>query len=132
MPDAQRIVAFRQPYSGRVSHQFAMKVIRCDVPKRTHQQQLPRGRLQQIRAAHDFRDSHGRVVDHNRELVSGYIIAPPDQEIAEIVAGDVALLAQIQIRKLNLLALGNAKPPVHARRLGELGCILPRAAGSGI
>ena len=124
MPDAQRVLPFRQPHPRGVPYQFAMEIVRCGVPECAHQQQLPRCGLQQIRAPHDFRDHHRRVVDHDRELLSGNIVTPPDQKIAEITAHDIALPAQIQIRELNLLAVGNAKPPVHARRLHELGPIL--------
>ena len=110
MPDAQRIVPFRQPRSSRVPHQFAMEIIGSAAPKlritkiaitriaitqRAHQQPLARCRLQQIRAPYDFRDPHGRVVDHNRELVGGNIVAPPDEKIAKITARNVALPAQI-------------------------------------
>src|ERR1035437_1162266 len=41
-----------------------------------------------------------------------------------MTAGDVALPPQIQIRKFDCLALGNAEPPVHARRFREAGLIL--------
>ena len=139
MPDAQGIVPFGQPRSSGVPHQFAMEIIgsgigriamtaigvsTISVTQRAHQQQLPRRRLQQIRATYDFRDPHGRVVDHDRELVSGNIVAPPNEKIAKIAARDVALPAEIQIREFNHLALGNAEPPVHAHRLGELSRIL--------
>src|ERR1019366_7439706 len=107
-------------------------VTKTRITQRAHQQQLPRCRLQQIRAPYDFRDPQGRVVDHDRELVSGNIVTPPDEKIAEVTTCDVALPAEIQIREFNHLALGNAKPPVHARRLCELSRKLALAAGSWI
>ena len=59
-------------------------------------------------------------------LIGGNIVAAPYEKIAEveIIACDEALPAQIQVSKFHLLALGDAKPPVHARRLRELGRIL--------
>ena len=60
-------------------------------PERANQQQLPRSRLQQIGAAHDLRDLHGSVVDDDRQLICGNIVAPPDHEVAEIFARNVSL-----------------------------------------
>src|SRR5208282_4855829 len=45
---------------------------------------------------------------------------------------DIAPPAQIQIRELNYLALGDAETPVHARRLCELSRILALTTGSWI
>jgi hypothetical protein len=134
MPDAQRIVPFRQTPSGRVTQQLAMKISGRGMSKRTQQKQLPRRRLQQIGAPHDFRDPHRRIVHYHCQLVSGNIVAPPDEEIAEIeiVAGDIALPPEIQIRKLDCLTLRNAKAPVHAPRLGGAGHILALTTSSGI
>src|SRR5258708_17830268 len=103
-----------------------MKIIRLGISKtgitqRAHQQQLPRCRLQQIRAAHYFGDPHCRVVDYDRKLVSRNIVASPDKEIAELTACDEALPAKIQVGKFHLLALGDAKPPLRAHWLHEHG-----------
>jgi len=67
-------------------------------------------------------------------LVSGNIVASPDQEIAEveIIACDKALPAQIQVGKFHLLAVGHAKPPVRAHWLHELGRVLTITASPWI
>jgi len=134
MPDAKCIVPLRQPCSSGVANQFAVKIFRGRILQRAHQQELPRRRLQQIRAPHDFRDSHRRVVNHNRELVSRNIVAAPDEKISEIeiLSRDVALPAKIQIRKLDRLTVQDPKPPVHARGFRELTDILALTTSSGI
>src|SRR6266850_6286733 len=65
-------------------------------------------------------------------MVSGNIIAPPHQEITEIVPSHVALRAQIQVGKCSLFSIRNAKAPVDASRIGELRSIRMLAATTRI
>ncbi len=97
MPDAQPIVPFRQTNSGGVPYQFAMKIIGRRLPKCAQQQQLPRGRLQQVGAPYYFGDPHRRVVDYHRQLISRNIVAAPDEEIAEVPSAIVSLLPQMML-----------------------------------
>jgi hypothetical protein len=80
-------------------------------PKRVIQQELPGGARQQISAAHNFRDSHRRVIDDYRKLIRWDRIVPPHNEIAKISARHKFLRA-VLIPKRNRFAIGNPKPPV--------------------
>jgi len=86
MPKAERIVPLCQSHSRGVAHQFAME------NNLAHHTQAPGSTAvgapstSAVRAPHDFGNFHRFIVDHNRELVGGNIVAPPDQKIAEILA----------------------------------------------
>jgi len=68
------------------------------------------------------------VVGHHRKLVGGNIIPAPDDKISEIPSGNVPLWPKMQIRKRNLLAIGDAKAPVYAGRLLKAARISSAAA----
>ncbi len=118
MPKAEPVVAFREPDSIRVSQQFAVEIVGRLVSQSADQEQLPRCGLQEIGAAHDFRDSHGSVIDCYRELIRGNVIAPPNQKVAEIPPSQVAARSQMQVCKFDGLGIGNAKAPVRSGRVG--------------
>ena len=86
------------------------------MPESAIEQNLARGRLEQVGAAHHFRDAHGRVVGHAGELIAGNAVAPPDDEVAEVHAGHKTLRTEIQVDELDHLAVGNAEAPVRCRR----------------
>jgi hypothetical protein len=95
---------------------------------------LAGGGLDEIGTANDFRDAHGRVIDDDGELIGGYVVATPDEEISEVSRSEKALRTEVLIMKLDGFAVGYAESPVHAcRRCGGLsGLAGARAAGSGI
>lgn len=122
---------FSQPHSVPIAYQFAVKIIWRGIPECPHQQYLTGCRFQQIGAADNLCYSHHRVVDYDRKLISGNIVAPPYQEVAEITPCNVALLAEIQIAKRDLLAIRCAEPPIDTRWLLIFSTTLA-AAGSRI
>jgi hypothetical protein len=74
-------------------------------------------------------------------LITGYAVPTPDNEIAEVAAGNEALLAEVEIFELNYFTIGNSEAPVVAfgllefarRGAGKLRHVAwITAAGSGI
>ena len=129
------------PFKGNIGVNLPLDKMPSDIvnqilpnrqSERANQQQLPRGGLQQIGAAHHFRDSHRRVIGHDRKLIGGHVVAPPDHEVAEVASGDEVLPTLTQIVELGGLAIGNEEPPVHVlRRVVRFRCaeLFPAAAG---
>ena len=111
---AERIMALGQPAAIVVHHQAAMVPGGRLDAQRAKEQNLPRGRFQQVGAAHDFRDAHGRIVGHAGQLIAGNVVAPPDDKVAEVHAGHKALRTQVEVDELNRLAVGNAETPVES------------------
>ncbi|OGA16640.1 MAG: hypothetical protein A3I63_11475 [Betaproteobacteria bacterium RIFCSPLOWO2_02_FULL_66_14] len=77
------------------------------------QEDLPRGRVEQIRSAHDIRHALIGVVHHHRELVGEQAIGPTKNEITNL-AGD-------RLRNLSLHAIGEYdrfgfRPKAHRAR----------------
>ncbi len=73
-----------------------MKVSGSRVAQSALQQDLSRGRLQEVGAAHDVGDRLLRIIDHDRELVTVKDIAALQHEVAHVarhVLRDVALHA---------------------------------------
>src|SRR5437867_11950240 len=103
--EAERIMALGEPDAACVGHQGTVKEGGRGKAERAIEQKLPRGGCEQIGAADDFRDSHGGIVHHNRELIGGNIVVPPNDEIAEISSGNEVLLALATIHETNDLAV---------------------------
>jgi hypothetical protein len=115
LPNAQRIMPLRQPDSRLIARQIAVKIIRHTQPQRPKQKNLPRRGLQQIRPAHNFGDPHSSIVHHHSQLISRHIIAPPNNKIPKVAPRHKSLRPKMQIRKTNLLSVGNPKPPIQPR-----------------
>jgi len=45
---------------------------------------LPRGRVEQVRAAHHVGDSLRRVIHHHRQLVGELAVGPAHHEVADL------------------------------------------------
>lgn len=86
-------MALGQPGTGFISHQIAVVELRRIKAQSSIQQKLPRRRLQQICAAHNFCDFHRVIVGYDRELICGHTASPPYYEVPEISACNVALPA---------------------------------------
>jgi len=54
---------------------------------------------QEVGAANHLSDLHGGVIDYNSELVGGNVVAPPNDEVAEVTASDKFLWAEVTIKK---------------------------------
>lgn len=99
LPQTQYIMPLGQPLAGFVPQQFTVKKRRRRQSQRTIKQELPDRAHQQVRAAHDFADLHGVVVNHTSQLIRRHIIAAPDHEITEILSRYEFLEAEISIRE---------------------------------
>ena len=77
-------------------------------------QQLPRRARQQVGAADDLGDLHGVVVGHDGQFVGGEVVAPPDDEVAEVRARDAPHAALEGIVELDHATVRHAKPPGDA------------------
>ena len=54
------------------------------------------------------------VVRDNRELIRRNVVTPPDNEVAEVASGNVSLRSEMLVNECDLLAIRDAKTPVHA------------------
>ncbi len=93
-----------QPHTCLIAHQITVIIIRHRQPERPEQKNLPRRRFQQIRPAHDFRDAHGGIVNHDSQLIRRHVVAPPNNKISKVAPRDKPLQSEMQIVKTNLLA----------------------------
>lgn len=94
-----------------------MIIVRDLEPQRSKQKNLPRRRFQQIGPAHNFGDPHRGIVNNNRQLIGGNVIASPNNEVAKVLPGNQPLLAKMQIRKENFFTVWNPKPPIRVAKL---------------
>src|SRR5262249_20327237 len=116
-----------------VAQQRTMEELRSLVSKSAKQKNLARRAFQEVGAAHDFGDAHGSVVNNHCELVRGDVIAAPDKEVGEVMAGGELLPAAIAIREGDGFTIRNLKAPAHTRgRVPIPGVADPAAAGAGI
>ena len=106
----------RQPDSHLVAYQVTVIEVGKGKPQGTIKKNLAGRRLQQIRTAHNFSNSHRCVIDHNGQLVSRHIIPPPNNKISKVPASDHPLWPKMQICETNLLAIPNPKPPIESHR----------------
>ena len=83
-------------------------------------QELTRGREQQVGAAYHLGDTHRLVVGDHGQFVRREAIAPPDQEVAEVAPRDERLRAAQGIGERDRLAVGHAKAPVLGAGLAGL------------
>ena len=107
-----------QPHALFIPHQIAVKVRGRRKTERPLQQDLPRGRLQQIAAAHDFGDPHLGIVDDASQLIARQTVFSPYQKIAKVRAGIASshkrLRAGVPIDEMNDFSIRYAKTVVHA------------------
>ena len=88
--------------------------------ERAIEKQLTKSGAKQVRAAHDFGDLHGGVIDHNGELVGRNVVLPPDDKVAKFDSGNGPLQPRAPVEKLHCFAIRNAEPPVHTGRIVRL------------
>ena len=114
--DAERVVALGEATAFAIGDQGAMKPCRIREAKRAVEQNLARGGLEQVCSADNFGDAHGCVVGDAGQLITRNAVAAPDDEVAEVFAGDEALVAQVEIIEFDGFAVRDAKAPVGGRR----------------
>ena len=73
---------FGQPLAVLPEHQRHVRVDGLRQPQQLLQRHLPRGRPQQIVAAHDVGHAIGRVVDHHRQLVGVEAVGAAHDHVA--------------------------------------------------
>ena len=102
------------------------------------EEDLARGRLEQVGAADDFGDGHGGVVHHAGELVAGQAAGvgvdgdwlAPDQEIGKVRTRSEGLRAEVGIGEAHDLAVGDAEAVVGGGIEGWRGCGVRGAAAT--
>src|SRR3984885_6261271 len=122
----------------RVFHQGAVIPERRLEAQRLVEKHLAGGGPEEISAADDLRDAHGGIVDYAGELIGRYAVAPPDQEVSEVVAGDEALGSEVLVMKFDGASIGYSEAPVDAGggvlvlAFARSWRVWQRPAGSGI
>lgn len=76
-----KVVAFCESSAALIQHERCVEKLRRRDTERAVNQQLAKGGEEQILAAHDFSNSHRCIMDDDGELISGDIIAPPDDGV---------------------------------------------------
>src|SRR5690606_17303929 len=99
---AQCVVTLSEPLPKIVCHQRTVNERGQRLPKGSQEQDLPKGRGDQVRAAHDLRDAHLSIIDRTRQLVARKIVLPPDQEIAEVTPADSTPLPERAVLEVQL------------------------------
>lgn len=92
------------------------------------EEELAGGGDEEVVASDDFSDAHEVVVDDDGELVGGDVVAPPDEEVAEVASGEEGLGAVVGVGEGDGLVVGDAEAPVYAG--GGFGRVNGRGAGS--
>jgi hypothetical protein len=149
--DTECVVALGEATALVVDGQMAVEPGRVGEAECAVEQDLAGGRFEEVGAAHDFCDGHRCVVGYAGELIAGdtntprtktcprgprFAVTAPDDEVAEVHAGDEALRAEIEVVELDGFAVGDAEAPIatfwlHVIRCG-LHLDLGGAAGAGI
>src|ERR1700758_823334 len=87
-------------------------------------QQLARGRLQEVGSAHDLGNFHRFIVYNHGKLISRNIVSSPDHKVSEVAARNKTLPSQMLVIKRDLLAIGHAKAPIHTSRIFKTECVI--------
>ena len=61
--------------------------------------------LEQIGPANHFCNRHRSVIDSDSELIGRHSVFSPDEEVAEVLAGNESLRPEVAVIKLNGLAV---------------------------
>ena len=108
---AERVMPFGQSNALRIRQQASVEERRRRKSQGLIKQQLPGGAEQEVGSADNLGDLHGRVVHHASQLVGGDTIVAANDEVAEVLAGDKRLLAEIAVGKGNPIPIRNTKAP---------------------
>ena len=117
--EGEGVVAFGETLAAVVEHERGVVVGGGGVAEGADEEQLAKGALDEIGAADDFGDAEFGIVDGAGELVAGHVVFAPDEEVAEIAAGDGVLRAEAGVVEGDGLAVGDAEAPVDGERVGE-------------
>lgn len=111
--EGEGVVAFGEALAAVVEHERGVVVGGGDVAEGADEEELPKRGADEIGSADDFGDAELGIVDGAGELVTGGVVFAPDQEVAEVAAGDGALRAEAGVVEGNGFAVGDAEAPVH-------------------
>jgi hypothetical protein len=81
---------------------------------------LAGGGTEQVCSSNYFRDPHGGIIHSDSHLISGNIVASPNDEVAEIASGNKFLGSEMKIVKPDGFAIRNMEAPVHSGRIVDL------------
>lgn len=106
-------MAFREADAGVVGHERAVVELRRRGPQSAVEEELTGGADEQVRAANDFSDTHIDVVHYAGQLIGGDIVIAPDHKIAEVLAGNELLRAEMGVGERDGFAIGNTEAPAE-------------------
>ncbi len=132
--EGEGVVAFGEALAGVVGHERAVIKGGSRNAEGAEEEELAESGFDEVGAADDFGDVEIRVVDGGSKLVAGHVVFPPDEEIAEVAAGDGALRAEMVIVEDEFFVVGNTEAPVGRDAIGQWGkrSVAGRAKGIGI
>jgi hypothetical protein len=105
-------VAFGKPDAGFIRDQRTMIKARNSEAEGSVEQDLPGRGFKEIFATDNLRDPHRGIVHDDGELIRRGVVVPPDDEIAEVPAGDELLRAAVRVHEGNCFAVGDEEAPV--------------------
>ena len=117
--EGEGVVAFGEALAVVVEHERGVVVGGSGVAEGADEEQLAKGGADEIGAADDFGDAEFGVVDGAGELVAGGVVFAPDEEVAEVTAGDGALRAAAGVVEMDFFAVGDAEAPVDGNFFAE-------------
>ena len=117
--EGEGVVAFGEALAVVVEHERGVVVGGRGVAEGAEEEELAKGGADEIGAADDFGDAELGVVDGAGELVAGGVVFAPDEEVAEVAAGDGALGAAAGVGEKDFFAVGDAEAPVDGDFFAE-------------
>ena len=117
--EGEGVVAFGEALAMVVEHERGVVVGGRGVAEGAEEEELAKGGADEIGAADDFGDAELGIVDGAGELVAGGVVFAPDEEVAEIAAGDGALGAAAGVGEKDFFAVGDAEAPVDGDFFAE-------------
>ena len=117
--EGEGVVAFGEPLAGGVGDERAVKKCGSRNTEGAEEEELAERGFDEVGAADDLGDVEIGVVDGAGELVAGDVVFAPDEEVAEVAAGDGALRAEVEIVEDELFVVGDAEAPVGLDAIGE-------------
>jgi hypothetical protein len=105
-------VAFGEAGAGFVGDEGAVEELRRREAEGAVEQKLTGGGAKEVFAADGLSDLHGGIVNDDGELIGGQVVLTPDDEIAEVLAGDELLWAEMTVGEGDGLPVGDVESPV--------------------
>ena len=113
--DTRVAVPFGKPPPVSADDQRDMAVVRCRQAQSTLNENLRRGRRQEVVSSHNFRDTHHRIVHHHGKRIARAIRIARKREVAQGLRDILAIDTRKDIREFDLLLPFHAKTPARRR-----------------